>query len=550
MSGCQECLEPADGKTIALPAAAAGLGDVQNVLAPVDMVPPSPVQLVAAAKIGPRMDRRWVTAALMLVMVLASMEQTVTSTAMPTIIGSLHGLEHYSWVASIYLLACTVSMPLYGRLADALGRKRVILFAIGLFALSSMLAATARSMPELIAYRGLQGLGAGGIMPVVLTILGDIFTLEERAKIQGLFSAVWGTAALAGPALGWFLVVTLGWRSIFFVNLPFGLLGFIVLMKSYYDQERPRAVHLDLPAIGSLAVGCMALLMLVSRLGPGGWPLNISLALVGIAALAMFLFVASERRSTDPIMPVDLLMNRSIGPSLLGSLLLGIGFLSLDTFVPLYVQGVRGGGAGAAAWVVTPVMLTWAMSGIIAAPLVVRWGFRNVSMLGSVLIVLGFSGLLVCTAMGVSKHVLAAVLALTGLGFGPASMSFLLSAQNAVSWQRRGIVTSSIQFFRTIGGSLGIGILGAVFNIITLPKLATLESSGVTPAKLLDPHLRSQLSPQILHSAGWMIDGGLHWVFIGMLAVAILQLIVSRWMPTHRVDRAPTKAEMAEAMVG
>src|ERR1700722_14779707 len=537
MSGCQECLEPVDGKVDGGPVS-------------VDMVPPSPVQLAAAAKIGPRMDRRWVTAAVMLVMVLASMEQTVTSTAMPTIIGSLHGLEHYSWVASIYLLACMVSMPLYGRLADTLGRKRVILFSIALFSLSSMLASTAHSMVELIAYRGLQGLGAGGIMPVVLTILGDIFTLEERAQIQGLFSAVWGTAALAGPALGWFLVVTLGWRSIFFVNLPFGLIGFIVLMKTYHDQERPRAVHLDLAAIGSLAVGCMALLMLVSRLGPGGWPLNVSLALAGISALAMFLFVRSERQSTDPIKPVDLLNNCSIGPSLLRILLLWLGLLSLDTFVPLYVQGVRGGGAGAAAWVVTPVMLTWAMSGIIAAPLVVRWGFRNVSMLGSVLIVLGFSGLLVCTALGASKHVLAAVLALTGLGFGPASMSFLLSAQNAVSFQRRGIVTSSIQFFRTIGGSLGIGILGAVFNILTLPKLATLESSGVTPAKLLDPHLRSQLSPETLRSAGWMIDGGLHWVFIGMLAVAILQLLVSRWMLRHKIDRAPTRSEMAEAMVG
>ena len=199
MSGCQECLEPADEKIV--PSKLGDSAEKSNSgLAPVDMVPPSPVQLVAAGKTGPRMDRRWVTAALMLVMVLASMEQTVTSTAMPTIIGSLHGLEHYSWVASIYLLACTVSMPLYGRLADALGRKRVILFSIGLFALSSMLASTARTMPELIAYRGLQGLGAGGIMPVVLTILGDIFTLEERARIQGLFSAVWGTAALAGPA--------------------------------------------------------------------------------------------------------------------------------------------------------------------------------------------------------------------------------------------------------------------------------------------------------------------------------------------------------------
>src|SRR3984957_9181917 len=178
MSGCQECLEPVDGKVDGGPVS-------------VDMVPPSPVQLAAAAKIGPRMDRRWVTAALMLVMVLASMEQTITSTAMPTIIGDLHGLEHYSWVASIYLLACTVSMPLYGRLADALGRKPVVLWAIGLFLVASGLAGAAHSMTQLIIFRGLQGLGAGGIMPVVLTILGDIFTLEERASVQGLFSAIW-----------------------------------------------------------------------------------------------------------------------------------------------------------------------------------------------------------------------------------------------------------------------------------------------------------------------------------------------------------------------
>jgi MFS family permease len=523
---------------------------VDRVPPAVDMVPPSPVQIVQAAKIAPGMDRRWVTAALMLVMVLASMEQTVTSTAMPTIIGSLHGLEHYSWVVSIYLLACTVSMPLYGRLADVLGRKRVIIFAIGLFAVSSLLASTSRSMPELIVYRGIQGLGAGGIMPVVLTILGDIFTLEERARIQGLFSGVWGTSSLAGPALGWFLIATLGWRSIFFVNLPFGFLGLIVLLRFYHDQEKPKSVNLDLPGIISLAVACMGLLMLVSRLGPGGWPLNVSIGLAAIAIIAMAFFVKNEQKQANPIMPVDLLLNRAIGPSLLGSCLMGIGFLSLDTFVPLYVQGVRGGGAGAAAWVVTPVMLTWALSGVVAAPLVVRWGFRNVAMLGAALITLGFSGLLVCTAFGVSKHVLAAVLAVTGLGFGPCAMAFLLSAQNAVSWQRRGIVTSSVQFFRTAGGSLGIGILGAIFNIVTLPKLRGLEASGVTPASLLDPHLRAGISSQILQSAGWMIDAGLHWVFIGMLVVAVVLFVVSRWMPSLKSDHAPSHAEMAEAMVG
>jgi MFS family permease len=510
----------------------------------VDMVPPSPVQLAAARKIRPRMDRRAVTAALMLVMVLASMEQTVTSTAMPTIIGSLHGLEHYSWVASIYLLAATVSMPLYGRLADVMGRKRVILFAILLFSMSSMLAATARSMPQLILYRGLQGLGAGGIMPVVLTILGDIFTLEERARIQGLFSGVWGISSLAGPALGWFLVSTLGWRSIFFVNLPFGLLGLAVLMWSYHDEEKPRSVELDLGGIIALSICCITLLTLLSRLGPGGWPWPMSIALLAITLITLAIFLTLEKKSSNPVMPPDLLLSRSIGPSLLGSCLMGIGFLSLDTFVPLYVQGVLGGGAGAAAWVVSPVMLTWALSGIFAAPLVVRWGFRKVAMLGSALIIAGFSGLLVCTAWGVSRHVLAGILAITGLGFGPCAMSFLLAAQNAVSWQRRGIVTSSVQFFRTIGGAFGIGILGAVFNMIALPRLGNIGAS------LLDPHARAALDPATLRASGAIIDSGLHYVFIGMLAVSILQFIVSRWMPEDQAAQAIGAREAAEALVG
>src|SRR5215208_5893565 len=163
--------------------------------------------------------RKFITAALLLVMVLVSMEQTITSTALPTIIGELHGLEHYAWVTSIYLLACTVTMPLYGRLADAVGRKRVLIAAITVFCAGSLLASFSQSMTQLIVFRGIQGLGAGGVMPVVLTIIGDIFTLEERAKIQGFFSGVWGTSALAGPALGALLVKTLGWRAVFWVNL-------------------------------------------------------------------------------------------------------------------------------------------------------------------------------------------------------------------------------------------------------------------------------------------------------------------------------------------
>src|SRR4051794_34103311 len=279
--------------------------------APAEVAPVAPAAL-------PTIDRRYVTAALCLVMVLASMEMTVVSTAMPTIIGELHGLEHYSWVASIYLLACTVTMPLYGRMADALGRKRVVLVAIGIFCVASLLASTAQSMTQLILWRGVQGLGAGGVMPVVLTIIGDLFTLEERAKIQGFFSAVWGTSSLAGPALGALLVKTLGWRSVFWVNLPFGLLGLGVLAWQYHERRERHEMDLDLPGVVALALASTGLLSLVSRLGPDGWSWTMIGVLSIVTLAAVFYFARHERQAAHPILPTELVMNRAVGPSILG----------------------------------------------------------------------------------------------------------------------------------------------------------------------------------------------------------------------------------------
>jgi MFS family permease len=497
-----------------------------------------------------RLDRRYVTAALMLVMVLASMEMTVTSTAMPTIIGDLHGFQHYAWVASIYLLACTVSMPLYGRLADILGRKRVILGAIILFCIASLLAASARTMPQLILWRGLQGLGAGGIMPVVLTILGDIFTLEERARIQGLFSAIWGGASLAGPALGAFLVNTLGWRSIFFVNLPFGALGLAVLVWKYHDHEKPHSTDLDLPGVAMLAVCCMAILAAVSLFGTEAWSGKWGAALGAIALVSGATFVFHERRAAHPILSPALMLNRNIGPALLASLLLGIGIFALDTYVPLYVQGGLGGGATAAASVVTPVMLMWATSSMFAAPLVVKWGFRRTALLGAALVVVGFAGLVLCAIFGAPKAVLTAVLAVTGAGFGPASMSYLLAAQDSVQWQQRGIVTSSVQFFRTIGGAVGIGLLGALFNLLIHPHLGQLQQLGVTPKALLDPTLRKNISADALRSIGSVITSGLLWVFISMLAFAIAGFAVSWLMPRKKCEHEVSRTEALEAIAG
>ncbi len=383
-------------------------------------------------------------------------------------------------------------------------------------------------------------------MPVVLTILGDIFTLKERAKIQGFFSIIWGTASLAGPALGAAMVKSMGWRSIFFVNLPFGLIALLVLMWKYHDQEKPHSTDLDLPGVISLAIGCTALLTVVSGLGPATacvWRCCCRSRLSQL--LAILFFIRHERRAANPIMPPALMMKRAIGPSMVASVLFGVCFLGLDTYVPLYVQGGLGGGVEAAARVVTPVMFTWALSSFIAAPLLVRWGFRKTAVCGAVLIALGFVGLFICTLAHANLWVVTGVLAITGMGFGPASMSYLLAAQDAVAWQQRGIITSSVSFFRTIGGAIGIGLLGAMFNILIKPDLARLHNAIANP---LDPKILANVAPALRQDVQHMISHGAIWVFGGMLLTALVQVAVTTLMPGKKADHRAGAGEAMEAV--
>jgi MFS family permease len=503
--------------------------------------------LVPATEAPRQLDRRYVTAAMMLMMVLASMEGTVSSTAMPTIIGQLHGVEHYAWVATIYLLASTIVMPLYGRLADILGRKRVIITAICLFTVGSLLASLAQSMPQLILCRAIQGLGAGGIMPVVLTILGDIFTLQERASVQGFFSAVWGTASLAGPALGAALVTTLGWRSIFWVNLPFGFIGVALLLWKYHDHQKPHSTVLDLPGAAAMAIGSTALLAALSLASL--IPTAAIAALLVVAAVSVIAFLKLERISTNPLMPPGLLSTRSIGPALIGSFLMGLAVFAVDTWVPFYVQGARGGSAAAAAATVTPVMLAWAFSSFFAAPLVVRWGFRKTATVGAVLVLTGMLGLFLCAYFQLSQVLLTLALAVTGCGFGPSSMSYLLGAQDAAAWHQRGIITSLIAFFRTIGGALGVGLLGAVLNVVLAPDLAALKQRGLVPAHLMDPKLHSKISPDLLAPAQAALVHAVLFVFAAMILFAIAQIITSTLICSKKHEKPITAEESIESIV-
>ena len=490
--------------------------------------------------------RKWITAALMLVMVLASLEATVTSTAMPTIIGDLHGLEHYSWVASIYLLASTVVMPLYGRLADVLGRKRVMVFAIGMFALGSILAAFSRSMGQLILFRGIQGLGAGGIMPVVLTILGDIFTLEERARIQGIFSAVWGTSALAGPAMGAFLVKTLGWPSVFWVNLPAGLAGLAMLLLKYHDHRRPHSTDLDLFGVTTLAIGSTALLAAVSLMAGVQISPVLPLALLAVSLVALPIFVRHELKAANPVMSPELMMRPSIGPSMAVSVSLGVLVFAVDTYLPLYVQGGRGGDASAAAATVTPVMLAWSCCSIMAVPLMVRLGFRKMATMGSILALAGLVGLLATAWTGSRLMAITGVLFVTGCGFGPTAMSSLLSAQEAVAWQQRGSITSGITFFRNFGGAMGVGVLGMLFNVLTGGELRRDLAGQFPVSDLLNPDRLADLQrshPELLAAAQGTISHGLLWVFVAMVFIAAAQVGLARLIRPDHQSRPVSTAE-------
>src|SRR2546429_4387712 len=285
-----------------------------------------------------------VTIALMLGMSLASLDTTIVGTAMPTIVGKLGGITLYSWVFSVYLLTSTTSVPIYGKLADLFGRKPVFLFGTTLFLIGSVASGASQSIEQLIIFRAIQGLGAGAVLPIVLTIIGDIFALEERARVQGLFSGVWATSSIVGPALGGLIVDHFSWRCVFYINIPFGLLSAFLLIISLKEHVERKKQSLDYLGTLSLTGGIVALLFVVLQ-GGTSWAWNSlpSLGLFAVTAILLVLFLLQERRASEPILPLTLFSNRIIAiASIGGGFLCGGTFRITSYFSPLFL-GVRGG---------------------------------------------------------------------------------------------------------------------------------------------------------------------------------------------------------------
>jgi MFS family permease len=466
-----------------------------------------------------RSRRGLITLALLLAMTVTALEQTVVSTAMTSIIASLRGLEIFPWVFSAYLLAATVSTPLYGKLADLLGRKRVLLFGLGLFGLGSMMSGLAQSMPQLIAMRVVQGLGAGAVGPIVLTLLGDLFTLEERARVQGLFSGVWGVSSVAGPWIGGELTDRVSWRWVFFVTVPFAAVAAWILVTQVDEtvkRREHRAPPIDWAGAGLLTAGSTALLLFA--LSGGG------VGLLAVAAGFLALFVRCERRAADPVLPIDLLRTPHIAAAIGVSGLIGALLFGIDTYIPLFVQGVTGGSARVAGRMITPLFLAWSVSVAVAAKVLTRLGFRRTALVGSVLVASGMLAMTIGTAFPASSGPLfVAGMLVMGLGFGPTSLCCILGVQNAVPWGRRGAATAAVMFVRTMGGALGVGVLGASLSSVLAERLAS--TPGVDVVAALRPETHARLSPGVLSIVQAALGQSLQEVFLEMLALALLLIL-------------------------
>jgi EmrB/QacA subfamily drug resistance transporter len=473
-------------------------------------------------------DRRLITLALFVATFLVSLDASVVTTAMPTVIGQIGGIELYAWVFAAYLLASTVTVPIYGKLADLFGRKPVFLASISVFLVGSMLCGQSQTMEQLIAFRFLQGLGAGGVLPMNQTILGDVYPLEERARITGVFSTIWGISGLLGPAIGGFLTQYASWRWVFYVNFPLCVLSLILISTLFHErvERRPHSIDYLGAALLSASVGSL----LVALQGAGNQMLTT--ALFAIAVILVPVFIWRERRASEPLVPLWLFSKRAIGVSTLGGLLLGFALYSNETFVPPFLQGVMGATPTISGFILAGESVGWPIASTIGGRLLLRIGFRGPGVLGGLVLAIGFSLLLTLTPQTSLLFALL-ITSINGFGFGFYTVATILAAQTAVGWEHRGVVTSASQFARNIGGTIGVSIAGAIFasRLTSSPGAAT---AGLDPNDVLSSTLRATLTSESLTALQLLLASSLRPVYVLLVGVALAAAVVAAFLPGGR----------------
>lgn len=473
------------------------------------------------------------TVGIMLGLFMASMETTVIATAMPTIVSQLGGLTIYSWAFSVYMLASTTTVPIYGKLSDIYGRRPVFAASMVIFLIGSILCGFAQTMGQLIAFRALQGLGAGGVLPLVFIVVGDIFSFEQRARMQGLFSGVWGISSIVGPLLGGFLVDQISWHWVFWVNV---FPGFIAMLMVWFAMQEPDLDSTNRPTVDYLGAALLSatvvsLLMGLFEMGtPRGW---------GLLALALVLLVAlvwAERRAVNPILPLSLFRERLFATATGHGFLTGWAMFGSLSFVPLFVQAVIGTSATEAGSTLMPMMLGWVISSIIASRALLYLNYRIIILFGVALLTLG-SFLMTQATTEMSRLQAMINLGLMGVGMGCSVSPFLIAVQSAVRKREMGTATSTLQFSRTIGGTLGVSVMGAILAMQVASALtaAGLDPNSVSLDSLIDPLASGTAASSLNATLRVVLGGAMQSVFVVAFVAAALSLVVSVLAPGGKI---------------
>jgi multidrug resistance protein len=454
---------------------------------------------------------------------LVAIDSTVIATAVQSIVAGIGGFAQFPWLFSVYMLASAVTVPLYAKLADTIGRKPIMLFGIGAFLLGSILAAAAWNMPSLIAFRAIQGLGAGAVLPMAITMVGDMYTLEERARVQGYMASVWAISAVVGPTLGGIFAQFNLWRGIFLINIPLCLMAGWMIWTRFKESVEKRSHRVDYAGATLFTVALTLLILGVLQGGHAwAWTSAPSLGVLGGGALLLIAFVLVERRAAEPVLPFRLLARRLLLSTNLLGFFVGAGLIGLTEYVPTFLAVTTGAAPIVAGLALGALTIGWPIAATLSGRAYLRFGFRSTAIFGGTVLVLGTSALAMSTRYP-SIWLVAGICFVIGAGFGFSAVTTLVAAQSSVSWEERGVVTGTQMLFRSVGQALGAAILGAVANGVITTRGGNEQDPATMTAAATS-------------------------VFIAATGIAVLLLVSALSMPRHtaRVTAPHTRETIAE----